>query len=146
MNMMKKLTTLILVLISLITLTGFSGDKNKDYLKKVDDQVRAGQISDMKFGMFICWSFSTFSGQEWTPTEDKDASYFKATGCDTDQWCKVAKKAGMHYILFLTKHHDGFCLWDTETTQKKVTNSPLGIDVLAKLRKSCDRYGIKLAL
>ena len=144
--MMKKLTTLILVLISLITLTGFSGDKNKDYLKKVDDQVRAGEISDMKFGMFICWSFSTFSGQEWTPTEDKDASYFKATGCDTDQWCKVAKKAGMHYILFLTKHHDGFCLWDTETTKKKVTNSPPGIDVLARLRKSCDRYGIKLAL
>jgi alpha-L-fucosidase len=58
----------------------------------------------------------------------------------------VAKKAGMNYILFLTKHHDGFCLWDTQTTQKKVTNSPLGIDVLAKLRKSCDRYGIKLAL
>jgi alpha-L-fucosidase len=46
----------------------------------------------------------------------------------------------------LAKHHDGFCLWDTKTTDKKVTNSPLGIDVLAKLRKSCDRYGIKLAL
>ena len=100
----------------------------------------------MKFGMFICWSFSTFSGQEWTPTLDKDASYFKATGCDTDQWCETAKAAGMGYILFLTKHHDGFCLWDTATTDKKVTNSPLGIDVLAKLRKSCDKYGIKLAL
>ncbi|MBW8036045.1 MAG: alpha-L-fucosidase, partial [Planctomycetes bacterium] len=54
--------------------------------------------------------------------------------------------AGMNYILFLTKHHDGFCLWDTATTDKKVTNSPLGIDVLARLRKSCDKYGIKLAL
>jgi alpha-L-fucosidase len=52
----------------------------------------------------------------------------------------------MGYILFLTKHHDGFCLWDTQTTDKKVTNSPLKIDVLAKLRKSCDKYGIKLAL
>ena len=52
----------------------------------------------------------------------------------------------MGYILFLTKHHDGFCLWDTKTTDRKVTNSPLGIDVLAKLRKSCDKYGIKLAL
>jgi alpha-L-fucosidase len=100
----------------------------------------------MKFGMFICWSFSTFSGQEWTPTEGKDATYFKATGCNTDQWCKVAKDAGMGYILFLTKHHDGFCLWDTKTTDKKVTNSALKIDVLAKLRKSCDKYGIKLAI
>ena len=59
----------------------------------------------MKFGMFICWSFSTFHGQEWTPTKGKDASFFKATGCDTDQWCKTAKDAGMNYILFLSKHH-----------------------------------------
>ena len=52
----------------------------------------------------------------------------------------------MGYILFLTKHHDGFCLWDTKTTDRKVTKAPLGRDVLAELRKSCDKYGIKLAL
>ena len=52
----------------------------------------------------------------------------------------------MGYILFLTKHHDGFCLWDTKTTDRKVTKAPLGRDVLAGLRKSCDKYGIKLAL
>ena len=114
--------------------------------EKMDDLVRAEEIKELKFGMFICWSFSTFSGAEWTPTLEKDASYFTATGCDTDQWCKVAKDAGMNYILFLSKHHDGFCLWDTKTTDKKVTNSPLGIDVLRKLRNSCNKYGIKLAL
>jgi len=95
--------------------------------------------------MFICWSFSTFSGYEWTRGVT-DVSFFEASSCDTDQWCKTAKDAGMNYILFLTKHHDGFCLWDTKTTEFEVTNSPLGIDVLAKLRKSCDKYGIKLAL
>ncbi len=115
--------------------------KAQDLPAKMDDNERAVQIQELKFGMFICWSFSTFSGREWTPTLDKDASYFKATGCDTDQWCKVAKDAGMNYILFLTKHHDGFCLWDTKTTDKKVTNSPLATDVLAQLRKSCDKYG-----
>jgi len=52
----------------------------------------------------------------------------------------------MGYILFLTKHHDGFCLWDTKTTNRKVTKALLGRDVLADLRKSCDKYGIKLAL
>lgn len=113
---------------------------------RIPDDVRATQIRDMKWGMFVCWSFSTFSGQEWTPTLDKNASYFKATGIDTDQWVRTAKEAGMGYILFLAKHHDGFCLWDTKTTDKKVTNSPLGIDVLAQLRKSCDKHGIKLAL
>ena len=52
----------------------------------------------------------------------------------------------MGYICFLTKHHDGFCLWDTDTTDRKVTRTTFGTDVLAKLRKSCDRYGLKLAL
>ena len=113
---------------------------------RLPDDIRAKQIQDMEWGMFICWSFSTFYGHEWTPTQDKDPSFFKATGCDTDQWARTAKEAGMGYILFLAKHHDGFCLWDTKTTEKKVTNSPLGIDVLAKLKKSCDKYGIKLAL
>jgi alpha-L-fucosidase len=118
----------------------------KPIMTKLPDEVIAQQIKNMKFGMFICWSFSTFSGQEWTPTIDKDASYFKANGCDTDQWCETAKAAGMSYILFLSKHHDGFCLWNTATTDKKITNSPLGIDVLAKLRESCDKFGLKLAL
>ena len=52
----------------------------------------------------------------------------------------------MGYILFLAKHHDGFCLWDTQTTDRKVTKAPLGKDVLRLLKKSCDKYGIKLAL
>lgn len=141
-----KLKTFLFLILCAILSNSFAKKKKPDYNQKIDDNARATQISEMKFGMFICWSFSTFSGQEWTPTNGKDASYFKATGCNTDQWCKVAKEAGMGYILFLTKHHDGFCLWDTKTTNKKVTNSPLGIDVLAKLRKSCDKYGIKLSL
>jgi alpha-L-fucosidase len=146
---MKTQKTIIGVLLLLLIFSCANKNQSQSE-RKVDteilpDSIRSEQIKDMKFGMFICWSFSTFSGREWTPTLDKDASYFKATGGDTDQWCKTAKDAGMGYILFLTKHHDGFCLWDTETTEKKVTNSPLGLDVLAALRKSCDKYGIKLA-
>jgi len=137
----------VLVFLIALSIAGAStAAEPKSLTTKIPDEIRAQQVKDMKFGMFICWSFSTFSGREWTQTKDKDASYFKATGCDTDQWCQTAKAAGMNYILFLAKHHDGFCLWDTATTEKKVTNSPLGIDVIAKLRKSCDKYGIKLAL
>jgi alpha-L-fucosidase len=111
----------------------------------VDPARRAAELKSLRWGMFICWSFSTFSGKEWTPGVS-DASFFRATGCDTDQWARTAKEAEMGYILFLTKHHDGFCLWDTQTTDRKVTNSPLGRDVLRELRKSCDQHGIKLAL
>jgi alpha-L-fucosidase len=111
----------------------------------MDPQARAKEIEGLHFGMFICWSLSTFSGYEWTRGVTSHG-FFKATGCDTDQWCATAKDAGMGYILFLTKHHDGFCLWDTKTTEFKVTNSPLKLDVLAALRKSCDKFGLKLAL
>ncbi|MCC6858492.1 MAG: alpha-L-fucosidase [Bryobacterales bacterium] len=106
---------------------------------------RVQELKNLRFGMFICWSFSTFSGKEWTPGV-KDVSFFRATEVDVEQWVRTAKEAGMGYILFLTKHHDGFCLWDTRTTDRKVTNAPLGRDVLAELRKACDRHGIKLAL
>ena len=111
----------------------------------VPDVVRGKQIAGLKWGMFICWSFSTYSGKEWTPGV-KDISLFAAKDCDTDQWARTAREANMGYILFLTKHHDGFCLWDTMTTDRKVTKAPLGRDVLAELRQSCDKYGIKLAL
>ena len=143
---MKNISIIVVTLVLVINLfTSCKPKSGKIVTEKMDNQERASEISDMRFGMFICWSVSTCYGQEWTPTLDKDAGYFTPTGSDTDQWCKTAKEAGMGYILFLTKHHDGFCLWDTKTTEKKVTNSPLGTDVIAKLRKSCDKYGIKLA-
>ena len=114
-------------------------------LVKVDMSKRTEELKNLRFGMFVCWSFSTFSNVEWTK-DVKNVSWFNPTSCDTDQWAQTAKDAGMKYILFLTKHHDGFCLWDTNTTDWKVTKSPLGIDILAKVRKSCDNYGLKLAL
>ncbi|GBU07241.1 hypothetical protein AwDysgo_05720 [Bacteroidales bacterium] len=117
----------------------------EDSNKALPDAVRAELVKDLEFGMFICWSFSTFSGVEWTG-EPHEPSFFRATKCNTDQWAKTAKDAGMNYILFLTKHHDGFCLWNTKTTELKVTNAPLERDVLKDLKKSCDKYGIKLAL
>ena len=108
-------------------------------------EARVKQLQDLRWGMFVCWSFSTFSGKEWTPSVT-NLDLFAAKDCDTDQWVKAAKDAGMGYILFLAKHHDGFCLWNTQTTDRKVTKAPLGRDVLAALKKSCDQYGLKLAL
>ena len=100
-------------------------------------EVRAKQVKELRYGMFISWSFSTFTGTEWTDPAGKAPAYFKATGCDTDQWARTAKEAGMKYILFLAKHHDGFCLWDTKTTEFKVTQSPLGINVYKGTDRVC---------
>jgi len=116
-----------------------------EYKTKVGDSVRIKKMLNLKWGMFLHWSLGTVSGQEWTKNIHS-ADSFTVTGVNTDQWCRVAKEAGMGYIIFVAKHHDGFCLWDTKTTSFKVTNSPLKKDVLAELRKSCDKYGIQLCL
>ncbi len=136
---MKKRFTRIALLTTFLASSLFAADA------PVDMQQRTKELQNLKWGMFICWSFSTFSFKEWTPGIT-DISFFRATSVDTDQWARTAKEAEMGYILFLTKHHDGFCLWDTKTTDRKVTKAPLGRDVLAELKKSCDKYGIKLAL
>jgi|GEM_PF-1360972 len=106
---------------------------------------RVKDLQNLRWGMFVCWSFSTFSGKEWTPGITS-LEIFHPTGCDTEQWVKTAKDAQMGYILFLTKHHDGFCLWDTKTTDRKVTKCILGRDVLRELRAACNKHGIKLAI
>ena len=80
------------------------------------------------------------------PSEPRNLSLFNPTGCDIDQWVSVGKEAGMGYFVFCAKHCDGFCEWDTKTTERKVTNSPWGKDILAAARKSCDKYGVKFAL
>ena len=132
---------------SLLAAMGTAGLAQNNGAKRdtLDSTGRAARLKQLKWGMFVCWSFSTFSDKEWT--EDiKDVSFFNPSGLDTDEWVRTAKEAGMGYILFLTKHHDGFCLWDTKTTSLNVTMSPLRTDVLAAVRQSCDKYGIKLAL
>lgn len=111
----------------------------------LDMRQRAKELKDLRWGMSIRWSLGTFSGKDQTPGV-KDMALFKAGGCDTEQWARTAREAEMGYILFLAKDHDGFCLWDTKSTMRKVTKSPLGRDVLAELHQSCDKYGIKLAL
>jgi alpha-L-fucosidase len=137
---MKKTIALFLTLcIGLMTTSSIHAEP-----PTVSDE-RVQELKDLRWGMFICWSFSTYSGIEWTPGIE-EVTYFRSEEVDTDQWARTAKEAEMGYILFLSKHHDGFCLWDTETTDRKVTEAPLGRDVLAELRESCDKYGIKLAL
>lgn len=124
----------------------FSSCKNSvDYRTKLPDETRVQNMLKAQWGMFLHFSLGTFSNQEWTQGIT-DPAYFNPKRINTDQWCRVAKEAGMGYIILVAKHHDGFCLWNTKTTDFKSTNSPLKKDVIAELRKSCDKYGIKLCL
>lgn len=102
---------------------------------------------DRKYGMFIHFGINTFSpdGADWTDGTLSPDIYTPET-IDADQWVKAAKDAGMSYVILVTKHHDGFCLFDTEYTDYCVTNSPNQTDVVKAVADACEKYGIQLGL
>lgn len=65
---------------------------------------------------------------------------------EPERWLDIAGEAGMEYICFTVKHHDGFCMWDTEHTSFKSTNSPYGKDILSMLAEACHRRKFPLCL
>ena len=100
---------------------------------------------ELEFGMFIHFGINTFYDVEWSDGT-LDIKGFNPKNIDTDQWCEAAKSAGMKYILFVTKHHDGFCNWHTKYTDYSIKNTSYGEDLLKKLSESCKKAGLKLGL
>ncbi|MDT3368009.1 MAG: alpha-L-fucosidase [Bacteroidota bacterium] len=98
-----------------------------------------------KYGMFIHFGINTFHNEEWTDGSKPAASY-KPSGIDARQWVETAKKAGMKYIILVTKHHEGFCLWDSKYTEYDVANSGNHTNVVEEVAKECKRQGIELGL
>ena len=106
---------------------------------------------DARFGMFIHWGPVSLTGHEigWsrgkqTPIEEYDNLYkrFNPEKFNADEWVAVAKAAGMKYMVLTTKHHDGFCLWDTKQTDHNIMNTPFGRDVVKELAEACKKGGI----
>src|ERR1700743_3833141 len=103
------------------------------------------QIVDLRFGMFIHFNIPTFMDQDWA---DPDASptLFNPTHMDCSQWARAAKSAHMTYGCLTTKHHSGFCIWDTKTTDYNVMNSPLKRDVVREYTDAFRAQGLKVCL
>jgi len=104
-----------------------------------------------RFGMFIHWGPVSLTGNEisWsrgvqTPIKVYDNLYkrFDPVEFNPNQWVSIAKAAGMKYIVLTTKHHDGFCLWDTKQTDYNIMHSPYHKDIVRMLSDACKRQHI----
>ncbi len=100
---------------------------------------------DLRFGMFIHYNIPTYMDQDWADPE-ASPSLFNPGKLDCNQWAKAAKAAHMSYGCLTTKHHSGFCIWDTRTTDYNVMHSPLKRDVVREYVNAFRAQGLKTCL
>ncbi|WP_274957527.1 alpha-L-fucosidase [Millionella massiliensis] len=97
------------------------------------------------YGMFIHFGVNTYGQTEWSDGSIPVERY-NPTRLDPDQWVRVARDAGFRYVLLVTKHHDGFCLWDSKYTTYDVASSPVKTDVVGAVAEACRKYGLEFAV
>ena len=111
------------------------------------------EFQNDKFGMFIHWGASSVLGHgEWVMNQrniqvkeyHRLINIFNPQNFDAAKWVATAKAAGMKYITFITRHHDGFSNWDTKQSDWKITKTPYGKDALKQLAEECHKQGMKL--
>ena len=100
---------------------------------------------ERKYGMFIHFGINTFYDEEWTDGS-KPASSYKPTTVDADQWISTAKEAGMKYVILVSKHVDGFCLWDSKYTSYDVASSGNKTNVVEAVARACKKYNIRMGI
>jgi alpha-L-fucosidase len=118
---------------------------------------RTAWYRDAKFGMFIHWGPYSVASVEasWPIMNPKpggisEAEYrelpkrFNPTKFDPYHFVDLARGAGQQYMVFTTKHHDGFCMFDTSYTDYKITNTPYGKDIVAQMTQACKERSMPL--
>lgn len=110
-------------------------------------------FTDARFGMFIHWGIYSIPARgEWVKNNEnisdenyeKFAAEFNPVDFDPDQWAEAAWNAGMRYVVFTTKHHDGFCMFDSDNNDFNIMNTPYGKDITAELVAAYRRKGIRI--
>ncbi|MDR2498148.1 MAG: alpha-L-fucosidase [Tannerellaceae bacterium] len=130
---MKKYVSMIIILLAACSVQG------KD-LRELQQA-----FVDLKFGMFIHFNIPTFTNHDW-PDPDASPAIFNPARLDCDQWAMAAKSAKMRYGCLTAKHHSGFCIWDTQSTDYNVMQSPLARDVVREYADAFRRAGLRVML
>jgi alpha-L-fucosidase len=126
---------------------------------------RLAWYNDAKLGLFLHWGPYSLAGVEaswpimvpelaWLadqpPITQADyealATRFDPAAFNPRAWVRLAREAGMRYVVLTAKHHDGYCMFDAPGTDYKVTKSPYGRDVVAELAEACGRDGMPFGL
>ncbi len=109
--------------------------------------------TEARFGMFIHWGLYALPARhEWVKhhermTNEQYQKYFENFDpdlYDPKEWARMAKEAGMKYVVLTSKHHEGFCLWDTRYTDYKSTNTPIGKDLIREFVEAFRAEGLKV--
>ena len=121
---------------------------------KPDPRAKTAEwFQDARFGMFIHWGlYSMPARHEWIRnieqmTDERYQVYFDLFNPDLFQpreWAKKAREAGMKYFVITTKHHEGFCLWDSKYTDYKAPNTPAGRDLLREVVDAFRAEGLRV--
>lgn len=137
--------------------------KTKNFLSetKAQKEQRMKWWKDARFGLFIHWGlYSVPAGvwkgdtthAEWIRTTakipiheyEKFVQQFDPEKFNAEEWVKLAKAAGMKYIVITSKHHDGFCMFNTSQTDFDIMSTPFHRDVMKELSEACKKEGIQL--
>ena len=114
---------------------------------------RAKWFLESRFGLFVHWGVYSIMGKgEWVqdtgkvPVQEYEKLYpqFNPTGYNAAEWVALAKRAGQKYLVITTKHHDGFCMFDSKLTDYDVMTAPIKRDLIKELADECHRQGVRL--
>lgn len=154
--MKKKIFLLFAIAISYTSQAQIAGDADASFNRNKPE--RQEWLRDQGFGMFIHWSMDSQLGIVISHTlvgasEDYTSRYFNELpktfdpqDFDPYKIAVQAKLAGMKYIVFTTKHHSGFCMWDTKTTDFNIMNTPYGKDLLKEYVEGVRKAGLAVGL
>jgi alpha-L-fucosidase len=149
---MKKITLLLIVFLTTFSIC--KAQQNQTEFLDLNKPERLEWFSDLGFGMFIHFSFDSqlgvvishsmagASGDYLDRFVNELPKTFNPNEFSPKEIAKLAKLAGMKYIVFTTKHHSGFCMWNTQTTDFKITNTPYQKDLLAEYVQATREAGL----